>query len=99
MNVSPAADISSLALGITGAGERSPASSGTFSKIVQGFINDPNTQQVQADNSVELLATGQSDSIHATMLALTTADLSLRVFMEVRNKVIDAYQEVMRMQL
>lgn len=102
MNVT-AADISSLALGMTGvaAGASSGPSStsATFGKVVQQYINDTNNQQLQADESVEMLATGQTESIHETMLALTKADLSLRLFMEVRNKVIDAYQDVMRMQM
>jgi len=67
--------------------------------VIQRFVEDTNAQQLQADQSVEMLATGQSDSVHETMLALTKADLSLRVFMEVRNKVMEAYQDVMRMQL
>ncbi len=99
MNVIPAGDIASLPLGLVQAGDRSTPGVGGFSKIVQRFIDETNTTQLQSDQSVERLATGQSDSVHETMLALTKADLSLRVFMEVRNKVIDAYQEVMRMQL
>lgn len=70
---------------------------GLFENVVGQFVADTNAQQVAADISVQELATGQSDSVHETMLALAKADLSLRVFMEVRNKVIDAYQEVMRM--
>lgn len=102
MNVA-AANISSLALGMTGISDRTAAAptstSASFGKVVQQFVNDTNNQQLQADQSVEMLATGQSESIHETMLALTKADLSLRLFMEVRNKVIDAYQDVMRMQM
>lgn len=102
MNVA-AANISSLALGMTDACDpiaAAPTSaSSSFGKVVQQFVNDTNNQQLQADQSVEMLATGQSESIHETMLALTKADLSLRLFMEVRNKVIDAYQDVMRMQM
>jgi flagellar hook-basal body complex protein FliE len=70
---------------------------GLFGNVVERFVADTNNQQLAADQSVQNLATGQSDSVHETMLALAKADLSLRVFMEVRNKVIDAYQEVMRM--
>ena len=99
MNVIPAGNIASLPIGMTGIAGQSPVSASGFSSVVQRFIDDTNNQQLQADRSVERLATGQSDSVHETMLALTKADLSLRVFMEVRNKVIDAYQEVMRMQL
>ena len=99
MNINPAGDISSLPVGLANAAERSTNGSAAFGKLVERFVDDTNNQQLSADKSVEQLATGQSDSVHETMLALTKADLSLRVFMEVRNKVIDAYQEVMRMQL
>ena len=81
-------------------GDRTTTSgSNGFGSVVQSFIDDTNAQQLQADFSVKQLATGQTDSVHETMLALTKADLSLRVFMEVRNKVIEAYQDVMRMQM
>lgn len=70
---------------------------GLFGNVVERFVADTNAQQLAADQSVQRLATGQSDSVHETMLALAKADLSLRVFVEVRNKVIDAYQEIMRM--
>ena len=100
MNVIPSGtDIVSLPIGLNGVNERPTTGAAGFGKVIQRFIDDTNTQQLQSDQSVEQLATGQSDSVHETMLALTKADLSLRVFMEVRNKVIDAYQEVMRMQL
>ena len=100
MNVIPSADLlGSLSLGVTG-GDKAPSTGGAaFGNVIQRFVNDTNNQQLKADAAVEQLVTGQTDSVHETMLALTKADLSLRVFMEVRNKVIDAYQEVMRMQL
>lgn len=81
------------------ASQPAPLGDGSFSNVVQKFIADTNSQQIQADQAIERLATGQSDSIHETMLSLAKADLSFRVFMEVRNKVIEAYQEVMRMQM
>lgn len=99
MNVVPAGSAASLPLGLSSVSTNSNNASATFGKAIQRFVDDTNTQQLNADIQVERLATGQSDSIHETMLALTKADLSMRVFMEVRNKVIDAYQEVMRMQL
>lgn len=99
MNVIPASNLVSLPVGLASVNAQSPVTASGFGTVVQRFIEDTNNQQLQADRAVERLATGQSDSIHETMLALTKADLSLRLFMEVRNKVIDAYQEVMRMQL
>ena len=48
---------------------------------------------------MQKLVTGETDYVQEVMLQLTQADLSFRMFMELRNKVTDAYQEVMRMQL
>ena len=99
MNINPTVGMSSLPIGLPGFTQGISSSTNGFVQVMQKFVDDTNTQQLKADQSVELLATGQSDNVHETMLALTRADLSMRVFMEVRNKVIDAYQEVMRMQL
>ncbi len=70
-----------------------------FNEIVESFLRDVNTQQVNADAAVQKLVTGETDNVQEVMLQLTQADLSFRMFMEMRNKVTDAYQEVMRMQL
>lgn len=101
MNVMPAGMMNCLPppMNPAAAGAMPVSNGDLFGNVVERFIADTNLQQVQADVSVQRLATGQSESVHETMLALAKADLSLRVFMEVRNKVIDAYQEVMRMQM
>lgn len=98
MLIDPTSQLSNMAFSATSIGERAPSTTASLGKVVKGFVADTNAQQIEADKTVEMLATGQSDSVHETMLALTKADLSLRVFMEVRNKVMEAYQEVMRMQ-
>jgi flagellar hook-basal body complex protein FliE len=46
-----------------------------------------------------MLATGRTDNVADVMLASEKADIALRLMMQVRNKMIDAYQEVMRMQV
>ena len=70
-----------------------------FTKIVEKFLSDVNVEQVKADHAVERLVTGKAENIHEVMLAMSKADLSFRMFMEVRNRAIDAYQEIMRMQI
>lgn len=72
---------------------------GLFGNVIQNFVAETNAQQVKADQAVQKLAAGESDSIHETMLAMAKADLSLRMFVEVQAKVVEAYQEVMRMQM
>ncbi len=98
--------INSINLGSTGSeavsglgAAASKVGDGSFGNVIQKFVADTNAQQTQADHAVQKLATGQSDSIHETMLAMAKADLSLRVFVEVQSKVVEAYQEVMRMQM
>lgn len=70
-----------------------------FAELIDKVLSDTNAQQIQADQAVRQLATGQTDSIHEVVLAVTKADLAFRLVLEVRNRLIDAYQEVMRMQL
>lgn len=82
------------------AGEINRTSNGhTFNQVIEQFIGDVNQKQVNADAAVQALVTGETDNVQEVMLALSQADLSFRMFMEVRNRVIDAYQEVMRTQL
>lgn len=52
--------------------------------------------QVEADESAKKLGAGEGN-LHETMLALEKADVAMRVAMKVRNKILDAYNEVMRM--
>jgi len=67
----------------------------TFSKL----FNDVNTLQSAADDKMEEFATSSDKDIHGTMIALQKADLSLRLFLQVRAKLTAAYQEIMRMQI
>ena len=67
----------------------------TFEKLLQ----DVNQQHLNAEaKQVELLVTDNKD-IHGTMLALEKADLSMRLMLQIRNKLVSAYEEVMRMQV
>ena len=62
-------------------------------------INNVNRQHHEADRAVESLTTGDTRDLHQTMIALEKADVSFRLLMQVRNKIISAYQEIMRMQI
>tara|TARA_B100000929_G_scaffold247557_1_gene206323 strand:+ start:176 stop:478 length:303 start_codon:yes stop_codon:yes gene_type:complete len=73
--------------------------SGGLSRTFEKLLQDVNQQQLTAEaKQVELLVTENKD-IHGTMLALEKADLSMRLMLQVRNKLVNAYEEVMRMQV
>lgn len=82
-------------------GGASPASdnAATFGTMLKDSIEKANEVQAQADRAVKELAAGRNKNIHETMLLMEKADMSFRLMMQVRNKVLDAYREVMRMQV
>jgi flagellar hook-basal body complex protein FliE len=67
----------------------------TLTKSMEGVNED----QAQADQSIKDLIAGKSKNIHETMLQIQKAELSLKTMMQVRNKVLEAYKEIMRMQV
>jgi flagellar hook-basal body complex protein FliE len=71
----------------------------SFSDLLRTSVNQVNTLQVQADDSISNLVAGRTKNIHETMLAIERADSSLKLMMQVRNKILDAYKEIMRMQV
>jgi flagellar hook-basal body complex protein FliE len=71
----------------------------SFADIMRDSVADVNNMQVQADTAIKELVAGRNKNIHETMLAVERADASLRLMMQVRNKVLDAYKEIMRMQV
>ena len=80
-----------------GAVQQAPASG--FAEAFKNAVEQVNEAQKGADQAIQKVATGESHNLHETMIALEKADISLRTMVQVRNKVIDAYQEIMRMQV
>ncbi len=81
------------------AGEGSAAESGGFLAQLKGAIAQANDVQLQASHAVDELMTGKTQNIHQTMIALQQADISFQLMMQVRNKLIGAYEEIQRMQI
>lgn len=75
------------------------ADSPQFSEFLKGSMKEVNAQQKAADQAIEELATGESKDIHSTMIKMQQASVSLQMMMQVRTKIVDAYQEVMRTQV
>jgi flagellar hook-basal body complex protein FliE len=69
-----------------------------FKKALSQSMNDLNNQLIQADQSAQEMVMGEKD-IHQAMMALEQANISLRMMIQIRNKIIAAYEEIMRMQL
>lgn len=71
----------------------------SFADLLQKSVSSVNADQQQADFAMKELVAGRTKNIHETMLAVEKADTSLKIMMQVRNKVLDAYREIMRMQV
>ncbi|MFO8008047.1 MAG: flagellar hook-basal body complex protein FliE [Candidatus Brocadiia bacterium] len=70
-----------------------------FGKLMKNYLKEVNALQQEADRAVYDLATGRLDSMHKVVAAVNEADLSFRLMMEIRNKLLEAYKEIMRMQV
>ncbi len=71
----------------------------TFANMLKDTVSEVSNQQHIADDAVRQLHTGGPKNIHDVMIAMEQADISVRMLVQMRNKVMEAYQEVMRMQL
>lgn len=67
-----------------------------FGEMLSGFMGQVNSAQREADGMVEALALGEPVDIHRVMIALSEASNAMQLTMQVRNKVIEAYQELMK---
>jgi flagellar hook-basal body complex protein FliE len=72
---------------------------GEFQKALSGAIRDVEAFGQRADASVESFLAGDGEELHTMILATQQASLAFDLFMQVRNKVVNAYQEVMKMQM
>jgi flagellar hook-basal body complex protein FliE len=75
-----------------------PSADESFADEFQNMIADVNRYQEEANRAMGRAATGEADGIHETMIQLEEADISLRMLLKTRNKALDAYHEIMRMQ-
>nr|WP_242833202.1 flagellar hook-basal body complex protein FliE [Desulfosporosinus acidiphilus] len=70
-----------------------------FAKFLSDALGQVNALQVNADNASTQLATGQIQDVSTAMVALEKANLSLSLTVQVRDKVLDAYHQIMTMQM
>mgnify|MGYP003509569137 FL=1 len=72
---------------------------GGFAEVLKESINKVNSIQGEADQAIQGLATGQVNNIHEKMIAIEKANLSFNMMVQVRNKLVQAYEEIMRTQV
>ncbi|MGO8697646.1 MAG: flagellar hook-basal body complex protein FliE [Limisphaerales bacterium] len=75
-----------------------PAGSG-FESLLGNFVGDVAQKQATASDTVAALLSGKNVSLHQAMISMEEANISFQMMVEVRNKLLDSYQELMRMQI
>ena len=73
--------------------------SGDFGSMLTSAIQSIESQQNKASDSIQKFLTGENEELHTTVLATQKASLAFELGLQVRNKVVDAYQEIMKMQM
>jgi flagellar hook-basal body complex protein FliE len=70
---------------------------GMFAHVLESMLGQAAAQQQTADQGVLDVAAGRTDSLHNVVLEVAKADIAFRLMLEIRNRLSDAYQEVMKM--
>jgi len=68
-----------------------------FGALLKDAISTVNDLSKQSNREVEKIITGETDDLHTAVIAMQRADVSFQMMMQVRNKIVQAYQEVLRM--
>ena len=93
--------------GPAGVGEQTAGASGArqtgkgagFTDAVKRVVSSVNDIQVEADESIEKLLAGKVTNVHEVVNAVAKADISFKMLIELRNKLIEAYKQTMNMQI
>ena len=70
-----------------------------FSKVIQSTIDQVVSAEAKGDKAIESLQSGEAKNLHEVMISVEKADISLKMLVQFRNKALQAYEEVMRMQI
>lgn len=98
MNIAPIAADMAAATVQPIAGNASVTRGGAFEQLLDQ-VSSLNTQLISSEQSVQQLAQGDAENLHQVVLGLEQTRLAFDLMLQVRNKILDAYQEVMRMQV
>ena len=96
---SPISHITPIAMPELSGPQKTGDSSGEFQKILSGSIDKLESLNREASDTVQKFLTGENEELHTVALATQKAELAFELGLQVRNKVVDAYQEIMKMQI
>lgn len=91
------ASVTPPAISTPSLGSSSP--SGAFQSVFADAVSKVDQFQQNAHASMDRFLSGEDEEVHHVAIATEQADLSFQLFLQVRNKIVDAYQEVMKMQV
>ena len=74
-----------------------PADSNSFSSLLTKMVSEVNTQQQSSTQSVNALQSGANVPLHQAVISMEEASVSFQLMVEVRNRLLESYQEIMRM--
>ena len=97
--LAPISNITPISIPDLVAPARSTDQSGEFQKILTGSIDKLESLNNDASDAVQKFMTGENEELHTAVLATQKASLAFELGLQVRNKVVDAYQKVMKMQI
>jgi flagellar hook-basal body complex protein FliE len=99
--MSPITPVTMISLPQTAPVGASSAAGGTgaFQSLLEGMIGGVEQSQTQAQQAAQNFLSGGDEELHSVALAAQRADLQFNLFLQVRNKAVSAYQEIMRMQV
>ena len=80
-----------------GAAQAVPTDS--FASMLGRMVSDINTQQITANQAVNAVQSGQPVPLHKAVISMEEANVSFQLMVEVRNRLLDGFQEIMRMQI
>ena len=71
----------------------------SFGDYVKQSLDDVNRQMLDADQAIDDLASGRNQDIHNTMIGMKKAEISFELILQIRNKLVSAYDEIRRMSI
>lgn len=85
--------------GSTNNSNKAKIGDGDFAKSLINAIKETDQAQLESDRAIQKMNTGEAKDIHEVMINMEKADISMRLLVSMRNKILEAYKEIMRTQV